>query len=359
MLISPAFVLSIALSSGLGPRLVLGIAPGEVHETRDDIVWRADDRSPDEVRQQRGFWPRGLNGGNYPIHVVDVPQGTPDISLFRHVAGVLGQAVGRDASGYVSTTRDFARSMDWLYRNDRIPGYLYEIRPTPNFIDVNETLGAYYQYPSEQEVAALGGIHFSQILGWHHVIPNPTNGQLTLLGPYIRNVHYNPIFNTARRARSPQYQLAGFPDGHDAYREPPWNAFANCGGAQGPNKRNVQESCPAKLDPTEYISTILAIKRVTVVAKLSGDSNSQTTDSVAFQIGRGIPVHLFSGGSPGETFNVTTSVHEMFNYPQVSLSDLTSMILVQSPAGHVFFSDDFKIESMALPSRCHCHSEKC
>lgn len=90
---------------------------------------------------------------------------------------------------------EYLRAQDWLWRYRHVPGHIYEIRATPNFIDVSRTLGRHYHYRLEREVAALGGILFSQVMGWRHVMTDPDNPTRVLVSHYVRNPDYDPIFD--------------------------------------------------------------------------------------------------------------------------------------------------------------------
>lgn len=359
MLVSPAFVLSIALSSGLWPRLVLGTDPQQdnAHPPIEGVVWRADNMEPSEVEARGGFWPRGQNGGQSPLRIQDTPLVDPDISLFRHVLGNFEQAASWDQSGYVATTIEFRRAMDWLWRYHRVPGYLYQIHVSPNFIDVAEVLRHHYRFRAEREVAALGGIHFSQIMGWRHVLEDPQNPGRILLGPYTPNPRYNAIFNTMRLP-TPQYQLAGFPDGHEAHNQHPWNSVGiNCGNhGGGRSLREAEGFCTAQkqskdvaaeyMFAVEYVSLITKIDRLTVEVQLSGDAYSGTADSVSIKIGDAKPMSLFHGPWPGSKVEVTASVQDLFGSEKKPLHDLSRVVVIQIPADHPLMTDDFKIHSM-------------
>ncbi|EOX7149555.1 enterotoxin A family protein, partial [Escherichia coli] len=98
----------------------------------------------------------------------------------------------------------------------------YVISPAPNMFDVNGVLGRYSPHPYENEVAALGGIPFSQIIGWYRV----NFGVIET--PMVRNRAYrSDLFHGLNIAPNEDgYRLAGFPDGHQAWREEPWRRYA-------------------------------------------------------------------------------------------------------------------------------------
>jgi cholera enterotoxin subunit A len=176
-------------------------------------VFRASMDAPDFVKQTGGFLARGMDGTR-------PNQPPPNISLFNHVSDT-GTGVGRHDSGYVSTTTSLVLAHTWVNTNNSGRGYIYFIRPTGNFIDVNGTLGRYSPFASELEYAAMGMIRWQQILGWREV-------SFGILGEFVDNNDYNPVLYGSSHAGGIEPQLAGFPQGHIAWTQEPWNNFQNC-----------------------------------------------------------------------------------------------------------------------------------
>jgi hypothetical protein len=98
-----------------------------------EFVYRADTRAPNEVRRTGGFIARGVDASR--------PGTIVDLSLYNHATGHAGPQ--NDYSGYVATTTDFMRGYRWLWDQGRgfRSGYVYTIRPTANFVDVNASMG--------------------------------------------------------------------------------------------------------------------------------------------------------------------------------------------------------------------------
>lgn len=222
-----------------------------------EFVYRADTRAPHDVRRSGGFTARGVDTSR--------PGTITDLSLYNHAIGHAGPQ--NDYSGYVSTTSDFMRGFRWLWDmgGGFRQGYLYTIRPTSNFIDVNASLGRFLDpvIRRENEWAAMGRIHWYQVVGWRSVAEPPTT-------PMTPNPQYNPnhiAFTLPPAAFQPE--LAHFPVGHAAWNEMPWMEFTNCGPPQSDNTRGGAHSAAEQCIPfhngnmdyayyTGYLSTISA-----------------------------------------------------------------------------------------------------
>lgn len=179
-------------------------------ETR---VYRAAMDSPESVKRAGGFHPRGMDGSR-------PNQPPPNINLWDHVRGA-NTGMSRHDSGYVATTTSRGLAQRWVNDHLNHNGYIYHIRATPNFIDVNETLRQYSIYAQELENAALGTIRWNQIIGWERV----RGGQV---GAFTPNPDYNGRLYRNLTSSGAQPQLAGFPAGHPAWGLQPWIAFAHC-----------------------------------------------------------------------------------------------------------------------------------
>ncbi|MFM5635475.1 enterotoxin A family protein [Aeromonas veronii] len=177
-------------------------------------VYRADMARPEAVKADHGFLPRGMDGSR-------PNQPPPNINLFDHVRGA-ATGMSRHDSGYVSTTSSRGVAINWVRDHLNNNGYVYHIDPTSNFIDVNATLLSYTPHREELEFAALGIIHWSQIIGWESV---DSRG----IGVYTPNPDYNGELYSMVNAAGAVPELAGFPAGHPAWEREPWLQFANCG----------------------------------------------------------------------------------------------------------------------------------
>ncbi|EKN5031125.1 TPA: heat-labile enterotoxin subunit alpha [Yersinia enterocolitica] len=176
-------------------------------------VYRAAIDSPENVKRAGGFYPRGMDGSR--------PNQPPsNINLWDHTRGS-ETGLSRHDSGYVSTTTSRGFAIRWVNSMLNHNGYVYYITATPNFIDVNRTLRSYSPYPEELEIAALGVIHWSQIIGWERVRGG-------VVGPFVPNSDYREGMYGNLASSGAQPQLAGFPAGHPAWRTQPWLTFAYC-----------------------------------------------------------------------------------------------------------------------------------
>ncbi|KAI8243757.1 hypothetical protein K4K57_005690 [Colletotrichum sp. SAR 10_99] len=183
-------------------------------------VWRADTRTPTEMRAAGNFAPRGAS------RFLEV---TPNVSMYNHAVGAESGA-SRDNDGYVSTTASEDTAVRFLTQMFGGNGYVYEIAAAGNFIQVSGTLGQFSPYPNEQEYAALGGFSWDQVIRWRHY----TNGVADAAGMEDNNVYEGRIYNSLR-PNNGQPSLAGFPAGHRAWTLSPWNAFAQGGEGCGGN----------------------------------------------------------------------------------------------------------------------------
>lgn len=176
-------------------------------------VYRAVMQSPEEIKREGGFLPRGMDGTR--------PNQPPvNISLWNHVHGA-ETGLSRHNSGYVSTSTSRGFAINWVNDHLNHNGYVYHIRATPNFIDVNASLRNYSPHPGELEMAALGVIHWNQIIGWERV-------RGITVGDFVRNPDYREELYAYLSGGGAQPQLAAFPDGHPAWAQQPWVAHAEC-----------------------------------------------------------------------------------------------------------------------------------
>lgn len=177
--------------------------------------FRADARPPDEIKRSGGLIPRGQDEA--------YERGTPiNINLFDHARGAPTGNTRYD-DGYVSTTTTL-RQAHLIGQN--ILGafneyYIYVIAAAPNLFDVNGVLGRHSPYPSENEYAALGGVPLSQIIGWYRVSFGVIQGEMHRNRDYRRDL----FRGLSVASNEDGYRIAGFPDGHQAWREQPWRNY--------------------------------------------------------------------------------------------------------------------------------------
>ncbi|KKY29438.1 putative heat-labile enterotoxin a chain [Diaporthe ampelina] len=193
-------------------------------------VWRADTRSPTEMRAAGVFAPRGAS--RY-LEIV------PNISMYNHALGA-PTGVSRGNDGYVSTTVTESTAVEFLRNQLNGNGYVYEIAASANFIQVAGTLGQFNPFPQELEYAALGGFNWDQVIRWRHY----TNGRADASGLQDNNEYDARVYNTLRPSAG-EPRLAGFPPNHEAWGMAPWNAFAQGGsGCGGSGRRSLHSRGP-------------------------------------------------------------------------------------------------------------------
>ncbi|KAF3764071.1 hypothetical protein M406DRAFT_71365 [Cryphonectria parasitica EP155] len=211
------------------------------------VVYRADRRSPDEIKSAQGLWARGYTIGT------DIK---PDISLYNHVIGA--GLISKDNDGYVSFSSNKAVCENW------ISPHTYT-----NLIDVEQTLKEHYRYPEEMEFAAIRGINYEQITGWTQYTPAKGKSKKPYVkGTLVPNKSYNKKKFDKMSHAGAQYALAGFPKGHNAWKQEPWSFYAACSvlnqkritNTTANNTNEAQGTCgPAKTNQEyaqEYVDAI-------------------------------------------------------------------------------------------------------
>lgn len=200
-------------------------------------VWRADTRTPTEMRAAGLFAPRGAS------QILEI---VPNVSMYNHAVGAPNGA-SRDNDGYVSTTASETTAVNFLRQMFNGNGYVYEIAAAANFIQVSGTLGQFSPYPNEQEYAALGGFSWDQVIRWRHY----TNGVEDSSGLQDNNEYEGRIYNNLRPTNG-EPRLAGFPADHEAWGMSPWSAFAQggsgCGGSGARSLHSRQSTCTPRDD---------------------------------------------------------------------------------------------------------------
>ncbi|PHH85985.1 putative enterotoxin [Cordyceps sp. RAO-2017] len=189
-------------------------------------VFRGDTNTPDQIRAKGGILPRS----------VVYPSSPGAYGIWNHAnAYVLDASTGRKETVYVSTTTDITVAHSFATGdNGEHEGYIYYIHATPNMIEVGGTLLQYNPFPHEDEYSALGGILWTQIIGWIHL---PANSRKLLIGERIGirdpwyasrfewNADYDSSFDQYR-ASGGQPQLAGFFGSvENRNQESPWSKY--------------------------------------------------------------------------------------------------------------------------------------
>ncbi|PHH75227.1 putative enterotoxin [Ophiocordyceps camponoti-rufipedis] len=162
-----------------------------------------------DLELQNGFLPRGLSEGRpHPP--------PPDLSLYNHV---LGTPTGSSPSnsGFVATSKSDRAVRRILSLSLSDVGFIYHIHVSPNFYDVQGSLGGYYMRTSEEEVAALGRIAFGQVLGWIEFRQGVEQ-------PFVKNSKYQHDVFDEQIWGGIEHRLAGFADNHAAWKQEPWKS---------------------------------------------------------------------------------------------------------------------------------------
>ncbi|EGX91273.1 hypothetical protein CCM_05431 [Cordyceps militaris CM01] len=117
------------------------------------VLYRGSGNSPEFVKELGGFIPRDREGGGEPIT--------------NATFGLRSHHIGENRTLYTSTTRDIVMGAAFALQTD-VHGWVYQIHPTPNMIDLNES-GFEIRFKREEEFSALGGILYNQIQAWAEV----------------------------------------------------------------------------------------------------------------------------------------------------------------------------------------------
>ncbi|KAE9565837.1 hypothetical protein CGMCC3_g17983 [Colletotrichum fructicola] len=153
----------------------------------------------------------------------------------------------RDDDGFVSTSASEPVAATFVYKKPH--AFVYKIQATPNMIDTVGTLGKHSDFEEEREFATLGGIKYEQIVSWRTL-----NGRD--LGKSTPNKDFDKRKYGSAVAGGVQYQLAGFPPDHKAWREEPWKKHK-------PTKRDIEKGS----DPNFGFTEVYIIELSNVVLK--------------------------------------------------------------------------------------------
>lgn len=222
---------------------------GQTNFYTDDLVFRGDHRSPQQLKRTNGFRAPGLNSD------------TPNTSLFHHIS-----VVPHPHSIFISTTRNFNVANRFIAPLDEggassFLQYIYCFSPN-GFLDSRAILGEHHPQESEEEFTAVGTIPWTQIRGWYEVYVGGSGEieQPNLIRDYIPNPDYDSSFDQPMIIDN-AYQFAGFPTGHIARREAPWSIYYPCESYRPSNntassrkKRSIENKC-INFSSNELLST--------------------------------------------------------------------------------------------------------
>ncbi|KAK2007160.1 ADP-ribosylation, partial [Colletotrichum eremochloae] len=195
--------------------LLLGRAT-PVEQSNPKFLYRYDIRSPNEIKQAGGFLPRGFS------KIGDLKPDS-DFSIFDH-ANALSKNSETDA--YISfKTLDHAKQQS-VSQKDAAISYIYKVKTTPVMIDVDKTLGDFNPQTITDSFAALGGVHWDQVVSWRKI--NQRRFKILRWAKSTENKDYNKKRYKGLRAGGAEPALAGFPANSEAWNREPWADYKPC-----------------------------------------------------------------------------------------------------------------------------------
>jgi len=155
--------------------------------TQPHGLFRPSIVSPGKLREQGGF---------------SLEDTTLDhVNLNTHAGDLNADPKVFDSAGYLGTFRNYSAATSRLPgENGQATGYVYDVAPSPNMVDVDASLGG---QRSSGEVAAMGGIDWAQVRGWQEV----KNG---VAGVWQRNPDYRWDVYDRTSTAGAQPQLAHY-----------------------------------------------------------------------------------------------------------------------------------------------------
>ena len=118
-----------------------------------DTLYRPSILSPDEIRKQGGF-----SLGNTTLG---------HVNLGTHAGDLDADSKIFDSAGYLGTFRNSSAAMGRLPgEQGKATGYVYDIAPSPNMVNVDASLGG---QRNSGEFAAMGHLDWTQVRGWQQV----------------------------------------------------------------------------------------------------------------------------------------------------------------------------------------------
>ncbi|RDA93517.1 putative heat-labile enterotoxin [Ophiocordyceps camponoti-saundersi (nom. inval.)] len=336
MLGQPTFVLLCFTLASSWPRLVWGRRPwGHLTlPSGDNIVYRADTITPAELRKRDGFWPQGMTPS---------PQAYPlaaNVSLYRHAEESI-EVNNRDSWGFIQTTSRFELALNWMNVRDLLPGYVYAIHATPNFVNVHQSLKEYDMRKEEGEYAALGSIRYDQVMAWRRIQVNPVQPTVPLVGP----VEVNPMYDEAMYGNETwggaAYELAGFPD--DTYEAvakglEPWCHTGGC------NPKATRAAAQT------YLGSRVRIRSLILHCRLSEELLAGTNDIVLMKIGHSSAITLFRRPDRGAVKHKHIDLKHYFGGTDVRLSNLTNIRILHR-RDYRIWADEFKVHGIRLEAK--------
>ncbi|KAF4592089.1 heat-labile enterotoxin subunit alpha [Ophiocordyceps camponoti-floridani] len=305
---------------------------------RENIVYHVGTGSLHEVHDNRGIWPREMSRND----MFRLPDTT---SMHKHVLNSVHPGTG-DRYGYISTTANYTEALEWL--NTYTDGYIYEIHATPNFINVDQTLLQFNHQRSspvsQDEFAALGGIHAFQIIGcrWVRHIEAPRQGKRIAISNDIPNPEYDPnrVANKGWVGGKPE--LAGFSRSHDSRVEGlgPW----------------CQGRCPF-VEPVQrashYLASVIDLERDSIKLhfRLSKNAWAGSDDKIQMQFGASNYMTVFRKSNPGDQWHGTVDPG-LFEGIDLNLGMIANISILTLP-GTQWLRDRFEVDGFFLEAKTY------
>ncbi|RCI17422.1 putative heat-labile enterotoxin [Ophiocordyceps polyrhachis-furcata BCC 54312] len=120
------------------------------------FLFRGDGRGPDAIRAEGGWLPWAI-----------AERSAKAFGLVNHEKDIKF-AKGQRDTVYVSTTTSFDVAARYALINAKNgkETYVYYIHASPNIVDLNRSLGNETRFWWQREFSAMGGIRWSQVVGW-------------------------------------------------------------------------------------------------------------------------------------------------------------------------------------------------
>ncbi|RCI17341.1 putative heat-labile enterotoxin [Ophiocordyceps polyrhachis-furcata BCC 54312] len=339
MLGQPTLILLCFTLASSWPQLVWGGDPWDSSTLPfgDGIVYRGDSITPDQLRKRDGFWPKGLTPGRQAFPLA------ANISLFRHTEESI-EVNNRDSWGFIQTSSRYELALNWINVRDLVPGYVYAIHATPNFVNVKASL-LQYQYDKnrgDDAYAALGSIPYNQIMAWRRVDVDASQPGVPRVGPVEMNPLYDEAAYGGETWGGAQYDLAGFPD---ATYEPVAKGLKPWCHTDGCNSRATRAAAQ------KLLGSRVRVHSLSLHCHLSHDLLSGTNDVILMRIGQSRPITVFKLPGRGAVRNLDVNLDHYFDDGEdLRLSNLTS-IRVLHRRGYRIWADAFKIEGIRLEAK--------
>lgn len=163
-------------------------------------VFRGDFLYPAEVEKQNGFLLEADFKTKFPS---DTGYG-----IAGHLEEMAQKQFGLKDSVFVATSENLGTAAQWAAESAQSAtgsehsGVVYLVSATNNMVDVSQTLLEFYKTPAEQEVAAVGGIPWSQVKGWFQLPP----GYVPLAQEALKKKALTASLNNAMKEKIPIFE---------------------------------------------------------------------------------------------------------------------------------------------------------